>query len=212
MGYQAGDTFPVKPSMPPKKNMTRLEDLQPTAAVRGILPDQVVTVVSVQWFGSEALELTYKGPSGRVANELLYRHDEPRLEVVEHGRPWSFDGDGHLFRLVSACCGVRGAGYRDSDIGPLQGGGIVHAVVSHADDVSELLEGLDDGIFVLGKDLSKTLSLLDLSAASSGIWPLVTSPGKEIGGRLYVRTHAQLPGDLRSNRSTVAGDHFDATP
>jgi hypothetical protein len=81
--------------------MTRLEDLQPTAAVSGILPNSLVTVVSVQWFGSEALELTYKAPSGRVANELLYRHDEPRLQVVEHGRPWSFDGDGHLFRLVS---------------------------------------------------------------------------------------------------------------
>ena len=87
--------------------MTRLEDLQPTAAVRGILPDQVVTVVSVQWFGSAALELTYKGPSGRVANELLYRHDEQRLEVVEHGRPWSFDGDGHLFRLVSEAHRIR---------------------------------------------------------------------------------------------------------
>src|SRR6201984_22815 len=89
------------------KNMTRLEDLQPTAAVRGILPDQVVTVVSVQWFGSEALELTYKGPSGRVANELLYRHDESRLEVVEHGRPWSFDGEGHRFRLVSEAHRIR---------------------------------------------------------------------------------------------------------
>src|SRR6201997_2870333 len=87
--------------------MTRLEDLQPTAAVRGILPDQVVTVVSVQWFGSEALELTYKTPSGRVANELLYRHDEPRLQIVEHGRPWSFDGDGHLFRLVSEAHRIR---------------------------------------------------------------------------------------------------------
>jgi len=81
--------------------MSRLEDLQPNAAVRGILPDALVTVVSVQWFGSEALELTYKNAVGKVANELLYRHDEPRLEVVEHGRPWSFDGDGHLFRLVS---------------------------------------------------------------------------------------------------------------
>lgn len=87
--------------------MTRLEDLQPTASIKGILPDQVVTVVSVQWFGSEALELTYKGPSGRVANELLYRHDEPRLEVVEYGRPWSFDGDGHLFRLVSEAHRIR---------------------------------------------------------------------------------------------------------
>jgi len=87
--------------------MTRLEDLTPKAAVRGILPDQVVTVVSVQWFGSEALELTYKDASGRVANELLYRHDEPRLQVVEHGRPWSFDGDGHLFRLVSEAHRIR---------------------------------------------------------------------------------------------------------
>jgi len=87
--------------------MSRLEDLQPTAAIRGILPDQVVTVVTVQWFGSEALELTYKTQSGRVANELLYRHDEPRLQVVEHGRPWSFDGDGHLFRLVSEAHRIR---------------------------------------------------------------------------------------------------------
>ena len=70
--------------------MTRLEDLQPSAAVRGILPDGLVTVVSVAWFGSEALELTYKTPEGKVANELLYRHDEPRIEVVELGRPWSF--------------------------------------------------------------------------------------------------------------------------
>src|SRR5271163_1150894 len=87
--------------------MTRLEELQPNAAIRGILPDQVVTIVNVQWFGTQALELTYKGPSGRVANELLYRHDEQRLEVVEHGRPWSFDGDGHLFRLVSEAHRIR---------------------------------------------------------------------------------------------------------
>ena len=56
----------------------------------GIHPDGVVTVVSVQWFGSEALELTYKTPEGAVANELLYRHDEERLEIVDRGLPWSF--------------------------------------------------------------------------------------------------------------------------
>ena len=81
--------------------MTKLEQLLPNAAIRGILPDALVTVVNVQWFGSEALELTYKSPDGKVANQLLYRHDEPRLEVVELGRPWSFDGDGAMFRLVS---------------------------------------------------------------------------------------------------------------
>lgn len=87
--------------------MVRLEDLQPNAAVRGLLPDSLITVVSVQWFGSEALELTYKMPSGRVANELLYRNDESRLDLVEQGRPWSFDGDGALFRLVSEAHRIR---------------------------------------------------------------------------------------------------------
>jgi SNF2 family DNA or RNA helicase len=87
--------------------MTKLEDLTPNAAIRGILPDALVSVVSVQWFGSEALELTYKTPAGKVANELLYRHDEPRIEVVKQGRPWSFDGDGALFRLVSEAHRIR---------------------------------------------------------------------------------------------------------
>ena len=40
----------------------QLEDLQANAAVRGILADALVTVVSVQWFGAEALELTYSFP------------------------------------------------------------------------------------------------------------------------------------------------------
>jgi SNF2 family DNA or RNA helicase len=87
--------------------MSKLEDIKPNAALRGIIPDALVNVVNVQWFGSEALELTYKTPTGKVANELIYRHDENRLEVVEQGRPWSFDGDGHLFRLVSEAYRIR---------------------------------------------------------------------------------------------------------
>lgn len=87
--------------------MSKLEELKPNAAVRGILPDGLARVVSVQWFGSEALELTYKTASGKVANELLYRHDEPRLEVVTQGRPWSFDADGRQFRLVSEAHRIR---------------------------------------------------------------------------------------------------------
>ena len=39
--------------------------------------------------------------TGGVNTRLLYRDDEPGLEVVERGLPWSFDGDGELFRLAS---------------------------------------------------------------------------------------------------------------
>ena len=87
--------------------MATLEDLKPQVSVRGILPEALVTVVSVQWFGSDVLELTYKDSAGRVGQVLLFRDDEPRLEVVEAGRPWSFDGDGALFRLVSEAHRIR---------------------------------------------------------------------------------------------------------
>jgi superfamily II DNA or RNA helicase len=87
--------------------MAKLEDLKPHAVVRGIVPDGTATVVAVQWFGSDALELTYKDPAGRVDNLLCYRDDEARLEIVEQGRPWSFDGDGALFRLVSEAHRIR---------------------------------------------------------------------------------------------------------
>ena len=85
----------------------KLEDLTPGASVRGILPDAAASVVSVQWHGSDALTLVYRDPAGKVADEILYRHDEPRLEIVEQGRPWSFDGNGAMFRLVAEAHRIR---------------------------------------------------------------------------------------------------------
>lgn len=87
--------------------MVRLEDLKPNAVVRGILPTALVTVIQSRGMGSNALELTYKTQTGQVANVLLYRDDQARLEIVEQGRPWSFDGDGALFRLVSEAQRIR---------------------------------------------------------------------------------------------------------
>jgi SNF2 family DNA or RNA helicase len=84
-----------------------LEDLQPGASVRGILPDAIVSVENVRWHGSDALTIIYRKPSGQVADEILYRHDEARLDIVAQGRPWSFDGDGGLFRLVAEAHRIR---------------------------------------------------------------------------------------------------------
>ncbi len=84
-----------------------LEQLQPNAAVRGILPNALATIVGVQWHGSDALTVVYRGPDGRLSEEILFRHDETRLEVVELGRPWGFDGDGADFRLVAEAHRIR---------------------------------------------------------------------------------------------------------
>lgn len=73
--------------------MIRLEDLKPNATLRGLLPDRLVFVVNIQWFGSEALELTYKTPSGRVANERIYRSDtslQPGFSITDYLARLSF--------------------------------------------------------------------------------------------------------------------------
>ena len=90
--------------------MSKLEGLTLDAAVRGIRPDSSVTVVTVQWHGTDVATLTYRTPTrtptgrtptGQLGEEVLFRVSESRIEVVEQGRPWSFDGDGELLRLVS---------------------------------------------------------------------------------------------------------------
>jgi len=35
------------------------------------------------------------------ANELVYRDKESTLKIIDKGRAWSFDSDGHLLRLAS---------------------------------------------------------------------------------------------------------------
>jgi superfamily II DNA or RNA helicase len=87
--------------------MARLEELTRGALVKGILPDSLITVVDVKWHGSAVVELTYKDASGRLGQELLYRDREPTIEIVSVGRPWSFDGDGELLRLVSEAYRIR---------------------------------------------------------------------------------------------------------
>ena len=85
----------------------KLEDLQPHAQVRGIDPEGPVAVVAAKWLGSQAIQATYRTPSGRVSTKVLYRSDEADLEATTQARPWTFDADGALFRLVSEAQRIR---------------------------------------------------------------------------------------------------------
>ena len=64
-------------------------------------------LVSAKWHGSDVIEVVYKAPDGRVGTEILFRDREPALELLTAGRPWSFDGNGRLFRLVSEAHRIR---------------------------------------------------------------------------------------------------------
>lgn len=81
--------------------MTALEDITPGSTIRGVVLDQPVQVVSVDWIGSQAINLVYRVVDGGVSETSLFREDENRLSVDARGRNWSFDGDGALLRLVT---------------------------------------------------------------------------------------------------------------
>jgi len=87
--------------------MTKLEELTSGSIVNGILPNQSITVIEAKWHGSDTVELTYKDTNGQPYTELLFRYREPTLEILTEGRPWGFDGDGALLRLVSEAHRIR---------------------------------------------------------------------------------------------------------
>lgn len=81
--------------------MARLEELQQGTVVKGILPNQYVTVVAVNWRRDAAVDLFYEDSTGNLGKELLFRSRESTFEIVTVGPSWNFDGDGEMFRLVS---------------------------------------------------------------------------------------------------------------
>ena len=85
----------------------RLEALMPGAAVRGVVPGEPVFAVAVEWHGFSCITLTYRTAAGEVTQRLVYRSDEPELEVAATSGMWSFDADGQLFRLAAEARRIR---------------------------------------------------------------------------------------------------------
>jgi hypothetical protein len=63
--------------------MPRLEDPTPGARAKNLAAHGgVVEIVAASWHGTEAVTVTYRDvASGRLEEQLLFRHDELRLEI-----------------------------------------------------------------------------------------------------------------------------------
>ena len=183
--------------------------------------DGPTEVISVKWFGDSALELTYKAPAtGHVGTRLLYRDDEPSLEVLERGLPWSFDGDGYLFRLVSEAQRIRLAHLFDpvlavhtSIVEPLP-----HQITVVYDSMLtrqplRFLLADDPGA---GKTIMAGLLIRELVARGDLERCLVVCPGslaEQWQDELYRRFH--LPFEIMTNDKLEAartGNWFSETP
>ena len=93
--------------------MRKLEDIKNGAWVFGVVPNQSVEVISVEWIGNQAINLVYRTAGKGVSETTLYRDDEHRLSVEQRGRAWSFDADGGLLRLVTEANRIKLAHFFD---------------------------------------------------------------------------------------------------
>ncbi|MBH5141180.1 helicase-related protein [Rhodococcus erythropolis] len=103
----------------------QLEELKPGLRINGLIPAEVVTVIAVQWHGSDALELTYKTTVGGLGQQVIFRKNEAQLDIAQTGsRP--FDALASDFKLVAEAQRIGLAGLFDpmlavatSDVQPL---------------------------------------------------------------------------------------------
>lgn len=104
----------------------RLEDLTPGAVVNGVAGKDPVTVVAVEWYGSDVVNLTYRTTEGRLDAQVLSRTSETYLSLSRPSAAYAFDGDGSLFKLAAEALRIRMAAHFDpmlavttSDLEPL---------------------------------------------------------------------------------------------
>jgi hypothetical protein len=85
--------------------MLPLDQVIAGAEVRGLSGATPVEVVRTEWIGSDAFNVVYGSADGPA--EILLRDAEPRLELVQATRAFSFDGDGETFRVASEAQRIR---------------------------------------------------------------------------------------------------------
>ncbi len=86
--------------------MLKLEDIQPNAAINGIL-DDTVEIISATMQGPTALKVVYKLKDGTFREQLLYRKDEPSLSLAKGRADWDLSLDAHRFRRAAEARRIR---------------------------------------------------------------------------------------------------------
>lgn len=81
--------------------MAKLEDIKNGSRISGIVANQSVEVVSVEWIGQQAINVVYRVPTAGIAETTLYRDDEPRLAVEQASRSLLIDADMTILRLAT---------------------------------------------------------------------------------------------------------------
>jgi hypothetical protein len=103
---------------------------------------------------------------------------------------------------------VGGTFDSNTGISLLQGGSIVDTVTSHGNEVTTLLENLNDGVLVLGENFSETIGSLD-EIVNLRTGHVTTTTKTKTLSVVDVGTKTELAGSLTGNTDGVTSQHLD---
>lgn len=103
---------------------------------------------------------------------------------------------------------VRGTLDGNTGISLLQGGSIVDTVTGHGNEVTTLLENLDDVVLVLGEDLGESISGLD-EIVDLGTGHVTTTAETETLSVVDVGTETELAGGFTGDTDGITSQHLD---
>ena len=92
----------------------KLEEIAARAPIQGIEPDQIVTIESVTFLGSDSINVVYRTMNNALRERMLFRNDEHRLSLPQSGRPWGFDASPEEFKLATEATRINLAYLFDS--------------------------------------------------------------------------------------------------
>ena len=152
----------------------------------------------------EDLEMERKGDTvdnvGVHAVENLARS----LEGVDDGR----ETRGKEDDIGSRASGVRRTLDGNTSIGLLERRGVVDTVTSHGNEVTTLLENLDDVVLVLGEDLGETIGSLD-EIVDLGTGHFTATTKTKTFSVVDVGTKTELARRLPSDTDGITSQHLD---
>ena len=85
----------------------KLEEIETKTHVRGIEPDIAVRVLDVEPAGPDAVNVSYKLPSGQLLQKTLFRVDEPRLSLSATSSQFSFHAKPDDFKLAAEATRIK---------------------------------------------------------------------------------------------------------
>jgi len=81
--------------------MGTLEEIKPGSIVKGISSEGPITVINVEWHGSDIVTVVYKDIHGTIKEQIIGRDSESKIEIAQSGISWAFDANPALFKLAS---------------------------------------------------------------------------------------------------------------